>query len=192
MHTSLASSYPDTELSRPRKRQRIDSLNSLDSTSTSLTALSHSLRVTESPLSDMRIPESNNNPNLPSSYDSVAEAGPSCVTLDKAGHSNGLSKENGYIIPVSNGATTNGSPSMGNGIAKHSSPITRVSLPGTTLYDDTYVDREEFVRLVMQSLRDVGYMWVPFPLFLALPLSPFIQRICCYPRSRVWVLVRGI
>ncbi|OAX42006.1 WD40 repeat-like protein [Rhizopogon vinicolor AM-OR11-026] len=104
----------------------------------------------------MRIPESDN--NLSTSYDFAPEAGPSYVTLDKAGHSNGLSKENGHTIPVSNGTTSNGSPSMGNGIAKHNSSIARVSLPGTTLYDDAYVDREEFVRLVIQSLKDVGYI----------------------------------
>lgn len=46
---------------------------------------------------------------------------------------------------------------MGNGISKHSS-IARVSLPGSTLYEDPYVDRQEFVRLVIQSLRDVGYI----------------------------------
>ena len=38
------------------------------------------------------------------------------------------------------------------------SAVARVSLPGRTLYDDSYVDREEFVRRVIQSLRDVGYM----------------------------------
>ena len=47
---------------------------------------------------------------------------------------------------------------MSNGVSKHGSSVARVSLPGTTLYDDPYVDREEFVRLVIQSLRDVGYM----------------------------------
>ncbi|KAG1826914.1 WD40 repeat-like protein [Suillus subaureus] len=106
----------------------------------------------------MRIPEPDNHSNLSSSYDSVPEAGPSCVTLDKASHSNGINKENGYSAPVSNGTTSNGSPTMGNGLAKHSSSIPRVSLPGTTLYDDPYLDREEFVRLVIQSLRDVGYI----------------------------------
>jgi len=105
----------------------------------------------------MRIPESDINSNLSSSCDS-AVAGPSCVTLDKPGHSNGVSKENGHSTSVSNGTTSNGSPSMGNGLIKHTSSITRVSLPGTTLYDDPYLDREEFVRLVVQSLRDVGYM----------------------------------
>lgn len=106
----------------------------------------------------MRIPESDNNSNLSSSYDSIPEAGPSCVTFDKAGHSNGINKENGFSTPVSNGTTPNGSLSMGNGLAKHNSSVTRVSLPGTTIYDDPYLDREEFVRLVIQSLRDVGYI----------------------------------
>lgn len=106
----------------------------------------------------MRIPEADNHSNLSSSYDFVPEAGPSCVTLDKASHSNGINKENGCSAPVSNGTTSNGSLTMGNGLAKHSSSITRVSLPGTTLYDDPYLDREEFVRLVIQSLRDVGYI----------------------------------
>ncbi|KAG2061593.1 WD40 repeat-like protein [Suillus hirtellus] len=106
----------------------------------------------------MRNPEPDSHSNLSSSYDFVPEAGPSCVTLDKAGHSNGINKENGYSTPASNGTISNGSSTMGNGLAKHSSSITRVSLPGTTLYDDPHLDREEFVRLVIQSLRDVGYI----------------------------------
>lgn len=157
MSTNHSFLYPDTEVSRPRKRQRIDSINNLESTSTSLT-VNNSLRVTNSPLNDMRNPESDSHSNLSSSYDFVPEAGPSCVTLDKAGHSNGINKENGYSTPTSNGTISNGSSTMGNGLAKHSASITRVSLPGTTLYDDPYLDREEFVRLVIQSLRDVGYM----------------------------------
>ena len=36
--------------------------------------------------------------------------------------------------------------------------IARVTLPGTKLYEDSVVEREEFVRLVIQSLRDVGYV----------------------------------
>ena len=35
--------------------------------------------------------------------------------------------------------------------------VARVTLPGTALYEGSHVDREEFVRLVIQSLRDVGY-----------------------------------
>ncbi|KAG2147191.1 WD40 repeat-like protein [Suillus cothurnatus] len=106
----------------------------------------------------MRIPESDNHSNLSSSYDSVSDAGPSCVVLDKTSHSNGINKENGHSASVSNGTNSNGSPTMGNGLTKHISSIPRVSLPGTTLYDDPYLDREEFVRLVIQSLRDVGYI----------------------------------
>lgn len=56
-----------------------------------------------------------------------------------------------------NGASGSG---LGNGVVtKHGkSPVARVNLPGTKLYEDSDVDREEFFRLVIQSLRDVGYM----------------------------------
>ncbi|KAF8844876.1 WD40 repeat-like protein [Paxillus ammoniavirescens] len=91
------------------------------------------------------------------SIDSVSEAGPSSLALDKAGTSNGFTNGNGFIVSKTN-SSINGSSSIGNGNSKHISSIARVSLPGTTLYDDPYVDREEFVRLVMQSLRDVGYI----------------------------------
>ncbi|KDQ33398.1 hypothetical protein PLEOSDRAFT_1073660 [Pleurotus ostreatus PC15] len=72
---------------------------------------------------------------------------------------NGISNGNGHsAVPATNGSSGFGN-GVGNGIAKreHGS-ISKVSLPGTTLYDDSTVDREEFVRLVIQSLRDVGYM----------------------------------
>ncbi|KAF8136439.1 WD40 repeat-like protein [Boletus edulis] len=84
------------------------------------------------------------------SIDTISEAGPSSITLDKASRSNGITAINGF--------KPNGSSPTSNGISKHSSSVARVSLPGTTLYDDPYVDREEFVRLVIQSLRDVGYI----------------------------------
>ncbi|KIJ35759.1 hypothetical protein M422DRAFT_61256 [Sphaerobolus stellatus SS14] len=35
--------------------------------------------------------------------------------------------------------------------------VTKVTLPGTALYEGSHIDREEFIRLVIQSLRDVGY-----------------------------------
>ena len=61
-----------------------------------------------------------------------------------------------------NGFATNGAPANGalhaNGIQKNGKAVAKVALPGSTLYDDSFVDREEFVRLVIQSLRDVGYM----------------------------------
>ncbi|KAF9447666.1 WD40 repeat-like protein [Macrolepiota fuliginosa MF-IS2] len=48
----------------------------------------------------------------------------------------------------------------GNGVTKHGKApaVAAVKLPGTLLYEDSFVDREEFVRLVIQSLRDVGYI----------------------------------
>jgi len=69
------------------------------------------------------------------------------------GHTNGHSATNG---------TSGMGTMMGNGVHKngHGKSIAKVSPPGTTLYDDSFVDREEFVRLVIQSLRDVGYMYV--------------------------------
>lgn len=72
---------------------------------------------------------------------------------------NGITNGNGHsAVPATNGSSGFGN-GVGNGTAKreHGS-ISKVSLPGTTLYDDSTVDREEFVRLVIQSLRDVGYM----------------------------------
>ncbi|KAF8590071.1 WD40 repeat-like protein [Ramaria rubella] len=47
-------------------------------------------------------------------------------------------------------------PSSFNG-RSNGAPVARVHLPGTALYEGSHVDREEFVRLVIQSLRDVGY-----------------------------------
>jgi hypothetical protein len=66
---------------------------------------------------------------------------------------------------TSNGHTKNGRVPSFNGTSGLPSssrtqklPIARVALPGTKLYEDSYVDREEYIRLVIQSLRDVGYM----------------------------------
>ncbi|KAL0577932.1 hypothetical protein V5O48_004039 [Marasmius crinis-equi] len=52
--------------------------------------------------------------------------------------------------------------SNSNGLQKHGKgpAVARVSLPGDLLYEDSElgVSREEFVRLLLQGLRDVGYM----------------------------------
>ncbi|KAH0830645.1 hypothetical protein J3R83DRAFT_2100 [Lanmaoa asiatica] len=98
----------------------------------------------------MYIPRSDKASASSVSINPISEAGPSSITLDKASRSNGITSINGF--------KPNGSLPMSNGVSKHSSSVARVSLPGTTLYDDPYVDREEFVRLVIQSLRDVGYI----------------------------------
>ncbi|KAJ6597194.1 WD40 repeat-like protein [Mycena vulgaris] len=96
-----------------------------------------------------------------------AVAGPSSLGLDHPGTSNGHLNGNGFTA-VANGATV--ATTAGNGVQKHnghskqssaashSLSVARVTLPGSSLYDDSDVDREEFVRLVIQSLRDVGYI----------------------------------
>lgn len=107
----------------------------------------------------MKIPESDQESAHSVSLDSASRAGPSSRGLSSPGPSNGHTNGNGFAASSTNG-TTNGSGAVGNGSQKHSkSSIAKVSLPGTALYDDdSYVDREEFVRLVVQSLRDVGYV----------------------------------
>lgn len=107
----------------------------------------------------MRLSESDQDSSLSVSLDSAPEAGPSSLGSDSAGPSNGHIKGNGFSAPVTNGTAGN-RISLGNGVQKHGKSIAKVSLPGSALYDDSCVDREEFVRLVIQSLRDVGYMYV--------------------------------
>jgi hypothetical protein len=82
------------------------------------------------------------------------------------GHSNGIPTTNGSS-PLALGNGT------GNGIAKHgkASAVSTIPLPGTRLYQDLFMDREEFIRLVIQSLRDVGYMY-------ASRFIPFLRHLC--------------
>ncbi|KAH8117166.1 WD40 repeat-like protein [Phellopilus nigrolimitatus] len=73
---------------------------------------------------------------------------------------------NTFALPSSNGSAIEGRASISNGL-KQTAPlgnarnsahiVSRVNLPGTRLFEDSYIDREEFVRLVIQSLKDVGY-----------------------------------
>jgi hypothetical protein len=139
----------DTENIRSRKRQRIDSLSisSEASTSTQITAIDHSLRAPVELRTAMRLSGSDQDSALSVSLD---EPGP----LDGIPPSNGHTNGNGFSV-------TNGSSGLGivagNGIHKHVKGVSRVSLPGTTLYDGSHIDREEFVRLVIQSLKDIGY-----------------------------------
>ena len=103
----------------------------------------------------MKLTDSDLGPPLSASPDLSVHAGPSSFVSASL---NDFVATNGHT----NGFTTmtNGKSEMGavmtNGVQKHPS-ITRVTLPGTTLYDDSPVDREEFIRLVIQSLRDIGY-----------------------------------
>lgn len=87
----------------------------------------------------MRLQDNGSSTSLNPSPDDTPGAGPSAAN----GHTS-----NGH---------TNGTSSTPRGKGK---AVTRVALPGNTLYEDSPVDREEFVRLVIQSLRDVGYMCV--------------------------------
>jgi hypothetical protein len=105
----------------------------------------------------MRLPKSDQDSALSVSVGSDQGAGPSAAVFDGSGPSNGHTNGNGFMAPVTNGASVIG-PSVGNVVQKHGKSVAKVLLPGTTLYDDSIVDREEFVRLVIQSLRDVGYM----------------------------------
>ncbi|KAH9066471.1 WD40 repeat-like protein [Lactarius vividus] len=63
------------------------------------------------------------------------------------------------LSPKANGHIANGCGSPINGSSKRSrGPVAKVELPGATIYDDSYIDREEYIRLVIQSLRDIGYI----------------------------------
>lgn len=188
----------DPELSRARKRQRIDRpLSSSPTTDTDP-------RRTPT----MKYAESYQTSNLSVSPDDVsAAAGPSSHHnhLPQAGpSSNGHANGNGFAPqsplprtqspPVANG---NGALGTGNGaLQKHpktgSSGVMRVKLPGSALYeDDEELDREAFVRLVVQSLRDVGYMYV-FGVRFSLSVSGILTRFCgVVSRQRRWKPSRG-
>ncbi|KAL1944438.1 hypothetical protein VTO73DRAFT_2868 [Trametes versicolor] len=109
----------------------------------------------------MRLTESDRDSALSVSLDSAPEAGPSHSPGSSNGHNGTTAKSNGFSLPYKNGASNGTSNGGVDGLASERHrppPVARVSLPGSTLYDDSYVDREEFVRLVIQSLRDVGYI----------------------------------
>ncbi|KAF8831105.1 hypothetical protein HHX47_DHR1000262 [Lentinula edodes] len=110
----------------------------------------------------MRLTESNeaSSFNLPSSVTS----GLSSNGIDFYSTSNGRSTStngNGFMSHYTNGHGVSGAGMSGsNGVVaeKHGKGApSRVNLPGHLLYEDSNVDREEFVRLLLQSLRDVGY-----------------------------------
>ena len=172
----LSACPPDTDVLRARKRQRTEARNT--STSTTIDQHSHSARAS------MRIADSDRDSDLSVSTDYMSHAGPSNTGSDRAnGHAsaNGhTTSSNGFVPSMLNGSFGPGAAAA-NGAGKHGKAIARVHLPGTTLYDDSYVDREEFVRLVIQSLRDVGYMYAlstfnlaePHPRVTANPPQPW-------------------
>ena len=82
--------------------------------------------------------------------------------ISSNGHSR-ITNGNGTVIDCGSTTALNGSSSRSklsgdydNGRSSKNA-IARVDLPGTRLFEDSYIDREEFIRLIVQSLRDVGY-----------------------------------
>jgi hypothetical protein len=158
---------------RARKRPRFDSDNNSHisvSTNTSFTSQR-----------SMRPPESDQSSTVSFSLtpplldDEDEEAGLGGGGLAAAnGHTNGLAPPslNGTSL-LSLPSSSSSSMTFGNGVQKHTRAIARITLPGTTLYPDSIIDREEFVRLVLQSLRDVGYKYVAcfFPYWLPFSLT---------------------
>ncbi|THU82897.1 WD40 repeat-like protein [Dendrothele bispora CBS 962.96] len=116
------------------------------------------MRYTES---DQPSPSNSTSPDVMTGATTDTIAGPSSRGLDSLVHSNGHTPGTSKGYSFSSNGLSNGSSSVANGngvMQKHGkSSIARVNLPGTLLYEDSNVDREEFVRLVLQSLRDVGY-----------------------------------
>lgn len=105
----------------------------------------------------MRLPESDE--SLPKS-DAAPKAGPSSIGLDGPRVTNGHVNGNGFTHHTTNGLSPTGE-ALTNGKQKRKPTIEEVVLPGTSLYsDDPSIDREQFVRLMLQSLRDVGYQCV--------------------------------
>ncbi|KAG8904251.1 hypothetical protein FRB99_002035 [Tulasnella sp. 403] len=54
-------------------------------------------------------------------------------------------------------AASSSSLSVHDAASSCSSSVVKVNLPGTTIYEDSNIDREEFIRLAIQALRDIGY-----------------------------------
>ena len=145
----------DSERPRARKRQRIETASLDPSSYHRTTNLASS---SSQSLNMMRLPETDHDGPSSGAPGVSAQAGPSSLN----GSVDGLVATNGHkngFTPLANGNSGIGAV-MGNGIAKHGKSIAKVNLPGTTLYDDSFVNREEFVRLVIQTLRDVGYAYV--------------------------------
>ncbi|THH17111.1 hypothetical protein EW146_g3632 [Bondarzewia mesenterica] len=142
----------DSSLERPPKRQRIHSISASTegSSSISLSAIDRSLFSDDHIqfTASMRVLDNGHDSSSSVSPDLPPEAGPSSIP---AIAKNGL---------AANGSVNGFSGSLfSNGVSRHAKPtIPTVKLPGTTLYEDSYIDREEYIRLVIQSLRDVGYI----------------------------------
>jgi hypothetical protein len=141
----------DTASERARKRQRLEIINPSSQIASSSRLGSSTAEYDHLPKDtlSMRPPEHE------------YESNPTSPHIRPQTRSPSLSPS-----PKTNGHVANGHGSPMNGSTKRSrSPVARVELPGATIYDDSYIDREEYIRLVIQSLRDIGYMCVPVVLF---------------------------
>ena len=93
---------------------------------------------------------------------------PSIAALTASGElppqpaSNGDVVMNGYHH---NGTTITASNTPSSSSSSSLRKVERAYPGGTTIYPDSNIDRTEFVRLVIQSLKDIGYRSVP-PLLL--------------------------
>ncbi|KAG9043771.1 hypothetical protein FS837_009137 [Tulasnella sp. UAMH 9824] len=70
---------------------------------------------------------------------------------------NGFSKgkeTNGFANTITNTTTSSASATPPPFASR---AVSRVYLPGTTIYEDSNIDREEFVRLAIQIFKDIGY-----------------------------------
>jgi hypothetical protein len=117
----------------PYKRARTESI-SASSTITSLSAIDASLLPSDEEERDTTLTANMRQP------EALSDSNPT---------------SNGH---VANGHSNGSSTTASSSTSRRSATIKPVALPGTTLYDDSEINREEFVRLVIQSLRDVGYM----------------------------------
>lgn len=139
-------SQPDPDSHRPAKRQRLD-------------ASSPTMRLNSADTPDDLSPDPSTATLLPgpSSSGSASHDPSGTASSSKNGHTltHANGNTNGYLPPppTKNSGIANGSHAQALGKS-----ISRVNIPGTNLYDDSNVNRQEFVRFVVQALRDVGYM----------------------------------
>lgn len=107
----------------------------------------------------------------------------STVSNDEAYPSAKNSHAKGLSNGSANGSATNGSLSprielYADSVVRRPMAIARVNPPGTTLYPESATNREEFVRLVIQTMKDIGYLYVVC-VFLIVHKLNSIQRDCC-------------
>ncbi|KAG8934591.1 hypothetical protein FRC02_009671 [Tulasnella sp. 418] len=109
-------------------------------------------------------PSQSTSPMDNSSTNGSSNLGATTAAPSGAANISGAIKDKGKAKDTSNGITTvahvkrvlpKGGGMGGTGTRP---AVTRVNPPGTTIYPDSTIDREEFIRLVVQSLRDIGYI----------------------------------